>query len=65
MAKYMEDLMGIQNINGGGIQNTWEGELTERGSEIGPNNVYRWTQRFRLQIYMKYKCLNTKSKKLS
>ena len=43
-------------------------KLTERRGEFGPEGVCKETQVdmiFRLQIYMKYKCLNTKLEKLS
>ena len=48
-----------------GIQDTWKGELRglrQMGEmESGQKDI----KIFRLQIYTNYKCLNTKSKKIS
>ena len=55
-------LMEIQKVIEG-VQNIWKGELTEGRDKYGPGSVCEETQVdviFRLQIYMKYKCLNTK-----
>ena len=48
-----------------GVQNTWEGKLGRlrqmgEAESRGKDNTI-----FRLQIYTKYKCLNTKLEKLS
>ena len=60
----------LNEINGSlenskGIQDTWKGELGGLrqigGTESGKKDI----KIFRLQIYMKYRCLNTKLEKLS
>ena len=41
MAEYIEDLIEIQWR---GIQDTCEGELTKRGSEVGLKDICKWQQ---------------------
>ena len=48
-----------------GIQNTWKSKLRELRQMDEAESGQKDNTLFRLQIYMKYKCLNIKSEKLS
>ena len=47
------------------VQNTWKGKLRRLRWMDEAENGQKDDMIFRLQIYTKYKCLNTKSEKLS